>query len=183
MEYHARRRHGYLYYTAWSLLLLAAFVLQSGGVFPALAGVRPLPVLALVCAFSIFNGVAPGFAFGLAAGVLMDLTSGSPDGFHAIAMSLVGLVLALLSEYLFNQRLLTAGILSFAACGLYELALFLFAELPKGYEGVSGYLGKVTLPSLLYTWVFVLPFYFLARYLRNASQRERGHKGTGGAWR
>ncbi len=183
MEYHARRRHGYLYYTAWSLILLAVFVLQSGGVLPAVAGVRPLPVVALVCAFSTFNGVAPGFVFGLAAGVLMDLTSASPDGLHAILLALMGLVLALLSEYLFNQRLLTAALLAFFACGLYGLALFLFVELPKGYEGVSGYLVKATLPAMLYTWLLVPLFYFLARYIRNAAQRDRGHKGSGGVWR
>ena len=183
MEYHARRQHGYLYYTAWCLVLLAAFLVQSTSLLPALRGIKPLLLTALVCAVGVFNGVTASFAFGLAAGVLTDLTSVAPDGFHALAMSLLALTVSLLVEYLFNQRLITAGLLSLGGCLLYELALFLFLELPKGYEGVGAYFWRVSLPAALYTWLFVLPFYFVARYLAYLSQRDRGHKGPGGSWK
>ena len=183
MEYHVRRQHGYLYYTACCLVLLAAFLLQSAGLFPALRGVRPLLMVALVCALSVLHGVGAAFAFGLTGGVLCDLVSSAPDGFHAIAMSLLALAISLLVEYLFNQRLITVGLLSLGGCALYYLALFLFVELPKGYEGVAAYLWKASLPGALYTWLFVLPFYFGARYLTYLSQRERGHKGPGGSWK
>ncbi len=182
MEYHVRRKHGYLYYTAWCLVLLAAFLVQSTGLLRALHGVRPLLLVALVCALSVFNGVTASFLFGLAAGVLTDLTSVAPDGFHAIAMALLGLAISLLVEHLFNQRLITVGLISLGGCLLYELALFLLLELPKGYEGVGAYFWRVSVPAAFYTWLFVLPFYFAARYLSYRSQRERGHRGPGGNW-
>ena len=183
MEYHVRRKHGYLYYTAWCLVLLATFLVQSASLFPAVRGVRPLLLVSLVCAISVFNGVGASFAFGAIAGALIDLTSGAPAGLHTLTMALLALILSLLVEYRFNQRLITAGLLSLGGCFLYYLALFLLLELPKGYEGVGAYFGRVSLLGAFYTWLFVLPFYFAARYLAMISQRDRGHKGPGGSWK
>lgn len=173
MYYRSRNQHSYLYYTALGLLMLLVFTLQSVPVLPRIAGVLPLPVLSLMLCIAVFNNESTGFAFGLIAGVLMDLTSSVTDGWNAVVLTLFGLVVALLTEYLFNDRLLTTALLSFFFTAAYYLLYWLFFVVSRGYAGAGEYLLRFSLPALLYTWVFTFPFYYVAKGMRKASVRDR----------
>ena len=87
MYYRLRHRYNYIYYTALGLLTLAVFIMQSVPIFPRVLYVLPLPLIPLTVCIAVFNSEVTGFAFGLAAGVLMDITSSAVDGYNAIIMT------------------------------------------------------------------------------------------------
>ena len=173
MYYQTRNQHGYLYYTALGLITIALFVIQSIPLLPRIAAVCAMPLLPLVFCIGVFNNEAVGFVFGLLAGLLMDITSSASDGFNALVLTVFGLGVALLTEYLFNDRLVTTCLLSFIFTAGYYLLYWLFFVVGRGYEGAGVYLVRFTLPAVIYTWVFTVPFYYLARYIRKVSLRER----------
>lgn len=173
MYYRTRNQHGYLYYTSLGLIMLVLFVIQSVPLLPRIAAVSAMPLLPLVFCISVFNNEAVGFVFGLLAGLLMDITSAATDGFNALVMTLFGLAVALLTEYLFNDRLVTTCLLSFIFTAGYYLLYWLFFIVGKGYSGAGIYLLRFSLPAAIYTWAFTLPFYYLARYIRKVSLRDR----------
>ncbi len=173
MYYRSRIQLGYLYYTSLGLILLLTFIAQSVPLLPKIASVLPLAVLPLVICVGVFNNETVGFVFGLFAGLLCDITSAAYDGWNAILLALIGLGVALLTEYLFNDRLVTTLILSGGFAAVYYLLYWLFFILSGKYDGAWLYLMRFSLPAALYTWAFTLPFYYLIRYVRKLSIRDK----------
>lgn len=154
------QKHSYIYYSAIGLMLSAVYFIQtSTGLIPELFGVLPNPAFVLLIVFAMFGGEWAGIVAGLALGIATDVISAAPDGFNSLLMMLVGFVSAVLSVYLFNRRLPAAMLLCAICCAVYYTALWAVRVLPDGYDGAWLYLLRYSLPSALYSWLFIFPFW------------------------
>ena len=169
------QRHSYIYYSGIALILAAVFFIQSSTeLIPKIFSVAPGPAYVMMIVFAMFGGEWAGIFGGLALGIATDVISTAPDGFNALFMMLTGLISSLLSVYLFNRRLPAAMVLTGGGISLYYFVLWLVDILPRGGD-VWLYLLRYSLPSALYSFLFVFPFWGII----GALSRQKRAKRTG----
>lgn len=103
--------------------MLAAFALMTGGVILqstlltriAILGVRPDLALVVLVFVALRRGSMTGQVAGFAAGVVEDLVSASPAGFHMLLRTLVGYLYGIFSGNVFVDPLLMPIVLTIAA--------------------------------------------------------------------
>lgn len=162
-------RH-YSHYIIISIIFAAVYLLQSGlGLLPSIFSVRPLPMLALVTVIAMFESKATAFAFGLCGGLLMDVLSFRISCFNTVYLTVAAVVVALLIELLFNNAPLSAAVLGGAVCAGYYLIYWLIYLLPSG--DALMFLLRYSLVGALYSWAFIMPFYFMMRALEKRERR------------
>lgn len=144
-------------------VLFLLYVLQAM-VFSRLRlfGVAPLILPLAVIGVALFEGPNWGGGFGLAAGVLCDVALGTHVLF-TILLTALGVGVGLLSEYLlsrgFPSYFLCSGAALVVIAFLQMLPLLVFwRQSPPALFEVAGI-------QTLYSMVFILPMYILARRL------------------
>ena len=145
-------------------VLLGLFVLQAM-VFSRLRifGIAPLILPLAVIGVGLFEGPSWGGAFGLAAGALTDMAFLSSTVLFTISLTVLGMGVGLLSAYLlrrgFPSFFLTsvAALFVIAVLQMFPLLVF-WGESPLALLRVAGL-------QTLYSMIFVLPIYYLARAL------------------
>lgn len=153
-------------HTAYGLFLLVLVLLQSvPGLIPSVGGALPVLVLPFVVTVGVFERELAGAAFGLAAGLLMDLFSPHVGGFNAVSLMIIGCVCGLFVSYLLTVTLRSALLLFCGASVLYFTSQWLIYYVFKGYERPFYYLYQYQLPSFLYTLLFLIPIYYFVRML------------------
>lgn len=144
-----------------ALILLLLYVLQTD-VFPHLRidGVCPLALPLAAVGFGIFEGGLKGGLWGIAAGILCDLSLGSSFTF-TLLLTLAGFTCGFLSEFL-----LARGFPSFLTLSLAVLLLCSGTQAVSAvvYSGVAPADGAVAaLIQTAYSLIFVLPVYWASR--------------------
>lgn len=149
---------------AHTLILLLLFVLQ-GMVFSRLriVGIAPLILPVSVVGVALFEGPTWGGGFGIAAGLLSDLSSTDTLVFFTVLMLIFGIFIGLMGEYV-----LARGFPSFLICSVLALLITAFLQM-FGFLVFAGVpavaLIQVALGQSLYSAVFILPIYYLSRIL------------------
>lgn len=147
-------------------LIFVIFLFRYSGVFLLNIGqVAPLIILPLIVAISIFFGEFSGFLAGLFAGILMDTQVIGSSCFNVFALMLLGLVSGLCSTYLLNKNLKSAICLSVGASLVYFLLRYLILFAFDGVVFNFTYFISYFLPVVIYTSVFIIPFYYLEKFL------------------
>lgn len=144
-----------------ALILLLLYILQTD-VFNHLriSGVCPLALPLAAVGFGIFDGGLKGGLWGLAAGILCDLSVGSSYAF-TILLTLIGFFSGFLSEFV-----LAKGFPSFLtlSVGALLLCAFIQAAPAVAYRGMPLSDGAVSvLIQTVYSLIFVLPVYWASR--------------------
>ncbi len=167
-------KHSYVYYTLLGLALAAVYFIQvSTPLLPEIWSARPMPAFIFMLCFAAFGGEGAAIISGLCLGIATDVVSAAPDGFNAVTMMLMGLACSLLATYLFNTRLPAAAVLCGIFTALYYLLYWLVCVAFKGYEGAFDYLWRFSLPSAVYTWLFVFVFWPIIRHFDNRNRPPR----------
>ena len=110
----------------------------------------PIILLPLLCAFSMFSTPAVSAATGLVLGICMDSAASG----------------TLCSSRLFNRNLRSAALLSFLLTLIYFILRWLiFYAFTVGAQDNLTYLLHYAFPSVVYTNIFIFPFYFLYKKL------------------
>ncbi|MBQ7725686.1 MAG: hypothetical protein IJT66_00920 [Clostridia bacterium] len=131
-----------------------------------IGGVSPLSILPLLTAFAMFETLPAAAIMGLFTGICMDSVSSETVCFHAIFLLVAATASSLLSNNLFNKNLQAAAVLSFLLTLIYYLLRWLlFYAFSTVITDRFIYLLYIAFPSVLYTELFIVPFYFLYRYL------------------
>lgn len=143
------------------IILLLLYILQTD-VFSHLpiGGLTPLALPLAAVGFGIFDGGLTGGLWGLAAGILCDLSTGGSFGF-TILLTIVGFGSGFLSEFL-----LAKGFPSFLTLALTALLLCSASQAIPAviYRGMSLPRGAVSaLIQTAYSLIFVLPVYWASR--------------------
>ena len=126
----------------------------------------PIILLPLLCAFSIFSPPAAAAATGLVLGVCMDSAASGTLCFNAIVLMLSAALVSASSSRLFNRNLRSAVLLSFLLTLFYfVLRWLIFYAFTVSAQDNLTYLLHYAFPSVIYTNVFIFPFYFLYKKL------------------
>ena len=144
-------RKEYIKWTAYGLLLLAAFLLQSAPRALQIAGAKPLLLVPLVVAIALFTGPIGGGAAGAAAGFLWDVYADCLPGFHGLFLLVIGCGCGLLVVLLMRNNQLTAVLLCAGALVLQVLYDWGLSYLLLGYDRPFAALWYTYLPCALYT--------------------------------
>jgi len=153
-----------------TVLLALLFVLQ-GVVFSRLRilGIAPLILPLAVIGIGLFEGPTWGGLFGLAAGVLSDSALFGTTVLFTVILTCLGMGVGLLSSYLLSRGFPSFFLCSIAA--LFAIAFFQMFGLLV-YRGESPLaLIRVAVLQTSYSLFFVLPIYYLTRYLGRVATR------------
>ena len=151
-------------------LIFVLFLLRYTGIFVLDIGkATPIIVIPLIVAIAIYYGEFSGFLAGLFAGLLMDTQVIGSSCYNIFALMLLGLISGLCSTYMLNKNLKSAICLSFGATFLYFLFRYLILFVFKGDSLGFGYFSAYLIPSVVYTTIFIIPFYYLEKFLCDRS--------------
>lgn len=146
-------------------LFVAAALQGTPFLFPTVSGMRPELLLPFVVAVAVCEGEVTGGVVGLFAGLLWDLTGMAPFGYHGLFLMAAGIFAGLLVRTLLHAAVLPALLVSGVFCLLFELISWFFLDyMAGGQDFVFAFL-HIVLPTALYSFAFVLPFYYWARFL------------------
>ncbi|MDR3313374.1 MAG: rod shape-determining protein MreD [Oscillospiraceae bacterium] len=170
-----KKRNRYLRRLLLGLLVLFAAMAQNVPWLPAFFGVRALLLLPLVVSIAVLEQEVPAICFGALAGLLWDVSAQDPRGWHALFLTVIAFICAMLMRYLFNCNLLTVGLLGFAAAALYLFARWALDSLVPGVGLDFEALLRFYLPRLVYTMALLPLCYWLVRaVVRKTSRRQVG---------
>ena len=149
---------------AYTLELLVLSTLQQiPGLFPEIWGARPVLLLATVLVIALFETETTAMAFGIFGGLLIDFAGGGLLGFHGMILAVLCYLLATLYNGLIRANLLTALLTGAVGILIVVLLQWMFFFVFKGYAHAGYALVHRYLPRFLYTFVFVLPLYYVNR--------------------
>ena len=141
--------------------------IQYNSVFTIrIATANPLLPIALLIPVCVFCSEITAAISGLAIGIFMDTVAATPQGFNAITLMLLALASGLIIRHLFNNNILSSIVLCALCSTVYFLLrwCFCFAFSVSLAENLT-YLMQTAFPSVLYTAVFSVPFYYLEKVL------------------
>ena len=150
-----------------AVLFVALVLIHYNGAFTIkIWQATPMLPLALLVAISMFSTEFTAALSGLAVGIFMDSAASTPQGFNAIIFLCLGLAVSLIVKHLFNNNVFSSCALCLLAAAAYFILrwLFCFAFSLSFSESLS-YLLQIAFPSVIYTAIFIIPFYYLERYL------------------
>ena len=158
--------NAYLRYTVLGLVVLLVYLLQvTPRIFPSIGGALPAPLVPLTVVIAMREHEVAGAAFGLACGLLMDASSASSMGFHAILLLIVGFLCGLLASSLLNDTFRTALLLGVAATALYSVAHWAITCAFRGLPHAAGFLVYRYIPIFVYTLACLIPLYYLIGWI------------------
>lgn len=146
---------------------LLLFLLQSTD----LLTIRPLYASAFLLfpftvTFCMFCDEITAAVTGLLVGIFLDSLSTAAGGFHTLFFLLMGLAVSFILHFLFNNNLRSALLLSLSLGILYYLLRCILFDVSHGFfEDAAHYIFRSALPSLIYTNLFTIPFYYFHRAL------------------
>ena len=148
------------------LLFFFSFIIHYTDIIDiGIKNAEPLIILPLLTAFSIFNGVGVSAAVGLTVGIFMDSSASGAVCFNAAVLMISAAMISVLSERLFNRNIRSAVLLCLLTSLFYFLLRWIcFYAFGVSHEDSLTYLLSYAFPSVLYTAVFIFPFYFLYKY-------------------
>lgn len=153
-----------LTYLYLGLILFILYLFQSTNTLPTPYGLIPaiLVVYVAVCA-SVF-GEYTGCVMGFMGGLLCDTAGPSSYCFNLIILTAIGIGCGLLSTRLFTKRFICTLVLSVIALVFYFIMHWLILGVIFGEDGFY-YLVRFSLPSILYSLIYVFPIYPIASLL------------------
>lgn len=151
---------------AYTLSLLVVATLQTTPqLFPAISNIRPILLVPFVIAVASREGIGAGGAFGAVAGLFWDLSGIAPFGFHGFFLMTIGILTGLLVAEIFHPSLLSVLLFSIGFLFLMELISWFFLDYMTGGQDFVFAFFQIVLPTTLYSFAFVIPFYFWSKYL------------------
>lgn len=163
-----KNRGRYLAFLINFILIIFLFVIRYSGLITLVIGhAVPITLIPFVVAVSLFFGEWYGAAAGLFAGALMDSSMSGSSCFNTLTVMLLGLLCGVLSSYYMNKNIRSAACLSLGSAFLYLFARQTFFYSFKGITVGAEYYSTYFIPTVIYTAVFIIPFYFLEKKLKN----------------
>ena len=157
--------HPYIYgVLGFSSLIL--FLLQKIPGFSLRVGTAtPILLLPLLIVISCFLKEWVGFWFGLLFGVALDIFAPGSRIFNTIIFILIGVGAGLLFHYFFNRNIKAVVIGGFIICFAYFTVKWMIFTVFFAEGSAFLRLFKYEIPSLIYTALFVIPFFYFVKKL------------------
>ena len=142
--------------------IILAFIIQKG-IFPLIPFLSAVPNLLLIFVFTFgfIYGSEAGLYYGVAAGILLDLSGGGPFGFYTLIYCYMGYLNGICTKYYYEDYITLPLVL----CVLNELAynfyIYVFRFLLRNRLDFLYYLKEIIIPELIFTMVVTLFVYRL----------------------
>lgn len=152
--------------TTFVLYFLVYLLHTSPYVNLTIVTATPMLFLPLVTAICIFSSLWGGVFAGLAAGILLDSVSNSLHCFNSIFFLVIGVAVWLLANNLFNKNIGAAFALTLLASAFYKILWWFFNYFfVLDIKESLALLLQYALPSALYSAVFILPLFYVYKWL------------------
>lgn len=163
--YSSKKRH-IIILTDFVILALSLIIHFSPLVSLKIYGANPMLPLAFLVAISIFSSELYSVISGLLIGIFVDSISSVSFGFNACLFMIIGLFVALMSHYIFNNNIRAALALAAISSFVYfVLKWFFFDAITHSVSDSFSYLYKVAMPSVVYTSVVSVLVYLLKKFI------------------
>ncbi len=162
---HKKRHFGILLLNIL-IFILPLFFYYTDVLSLTIKNATPLLILPILTSFSLFHSPVVSAFTGMACGIFMDACTLGSYCFNAILLLIIGAFVSVASGNLFNKNIRSAVVLSLITSVFYFVLLWLVFH--TGHVNITDnfiYLLKYAMPSALYSAVFILPFYYLFRFL------------------
>ena len=149
------------------LLFFVLIFIQYNSVFTIkIMHANPLLPIALLIPVCMFCSELTAAISGMMVGIFMDTVAATPQGFNAVTLMFLGLAAALIIRHLFNNNVFS----SIALCALCTTTYFLLRwcfciAFSTSFAESLTYFMQIAFPSVLYTSVLAVPFYYLEKAL------------------
>lgn len=162
-----KSRTRYLVFGANLFILILLFSLRYSGLLTLSIGQAvPITLLPFVISVSLFFGEWYGAVAGFGAGALMDSVVTGSSSFNTITLMLIGLTCGIFSSYYVNKNLRSAACLSLGGSFVYLVAKTIFFYSSNQISIGLDYYSRYFIPTVFYTALFIIPFYFIEKKLR-----------------
>jgi rod shape-determining protein MreD len=154
--------------------LLVAVILQST-VVPEIriSGGGPDLILMLVLSWTMLAGLEEGILWALVGGILQDIVNGLPTGTTALSLVIVAFVANLAVGPVGRNNLIFPPLVLVAGTVIYQLLLeLLFTIFGRGVP-IMMMLTNVTLPTVLFNVILILPVFRIMGFVFEASRPRR----------
>ena len=126
-------------------------------------------IIIVVICIAMFEKDLAGALFGLAGGLLLDLTSLQLPGFNAIIFLIIGCAAGLIVSNLLKNTLSSALSLCGGAALIYNIIYWLIFYVFRGVDHALYYFARYMLIEVLYTLLLLIPIYLIMRrFLKSA---------------
>lgn len=126
-------------------------------------GAKPMILLPFLVAYAMHRDELNAAVAGLLTGFFADGAASGTSFLHTFFFFIICFAIALSLHYLFNNNLKTAVMLSVTSAIFYYFLRWICFFAFSGAENSIDYLMQYALPSVIYTSLFIVPFYFLQR--------------------
>ena len=138
----------------------------SGAVDISIKTAVPFILIPLLTAYSEFSTLSKSALAGFLTGASVDCVSADTFVFNTLVLMLLAVFVNLAANNLFNKNIFSALVMSLITAALYFVLMWaVFYLFSSTVEQSLTYLLGHALPSALYTSVFIVPFYYLYRYM------------------
>lgn len=174
MSFSGGRKRRIRYFLFAGLIVLTA-VFQHTGFIPELSSVPAMALVPLCVCIAMHERSIPGLFFGLLCGVLWDFASAAGDGFFSVTLAATGFVTGAIITFFMRKNIYSCLLLSFLAVGVCNISYWLLFIVRKGFEGASVLLWKYYVPSMFYTLIFAVLFYYIVGFIVKQTKEKQKH--------
>ncbi len=162
-----RQNSGYIKLACYIAVFILIHLLTYNPFFTLKIG-NAVPVMTLAATVSVafYFGEWWGFTAGILSGIFADAVTNGSYCFNAVILLLVGLLSGVLLRKYLNRNIFSAVALSGISSGIYFFLKGLFFIGDYGALQGAEYLLLHSLPSAVYSALFIIPFYFLGKLIK-----------------
>lgn len=166
-----KKRHPILATISFLLFFITFIVHYTDSISISIKNAVPIIILPLLTAFAMFSSTSASAAVGLIIGICMDGAASGALCFNAVVLMLAAALVSVSANNLFNRNIRSALLLSVTVTLIYFVLRWVcFYAFSLSAGDNLTYLLSYAFPSVIYTNVFIFPFYFLYKHfdmLRN----------------
>lgn len=148
-------------------LFIAIHILSFNPFFSLkIANAVPVMSIAAVITVAFYYGEWWGFTAGVISGIFADAVTSDTFCFNAMILLLIGILSGVLLRKYLNRNIFSALAISGAASGIYFFFNGIFFIFHNGALQGAQYLLLHSLPSAVYSALFIIPFYFIGKLIK-----------------
>ena len=151
-----------------NVLFFMILLLLQYSPYPSLniGNASPMLTLSFVIAVSMFCSELNASLIGMAAGIFTDTSSSTSFGFNSLVFFIIAFLTSFLIHYLFNNNFRSGIALGIMFSAFYFILRWLFFFVGGNSINDSfSYLFQHALPSVIYTAIITLLFFFIEKFL------------------
>ena len=162
---HNQKRFSYFVYLGIAVLYFFIFIFSRiPGLSLTLFGITPILLIPALMAGAMFFKESYALITGVYVGVLLDSTTAT-GFFNTATFAVIGFCAGILATHLLNKNLRAAALLTLIMSFVYYFAKWFFYILLGNEPQKMAYLFQISIPSCVYTTLYIIPFYFLFRFI------------------